>query len=100
MFGRKIAEEICVAGRASPVRHERGVRASFRIPDKWLRPDATRSADHCASGLWGVDHAAEADGSGPIAGRRNEQEFLVLVEAIGLWEIPDGSAGLVEGAAS
>ena len=50
--------------------------------------------------LRGVDDAAEADGSSAVAAGSHEQEFFVLVETVGLREIPDGPARLVVGAAS
>jgi hypothetical protein len=41
--------------------------------------------------LWGVDDAAEADGGGAVAAGGYEEKFFVLVEAVGLREIPDGA---------
>ena len=50
--------------------------------------------------LRGVDDAAEADGSSAVAAGSHEQEFFVLVETVGLREIPDRAARLIIRSAS
>jgi len=41
--------------------------------------------------LLSVDDAAEADGGGAVSAGGHEEKFFVLVEAVGLREVPDGA---------
>src|SRR5450755_276830 len=70
-------------------RHGHGVSSS-RAGASTLNPVA----------LLRINDTTEADGSGAVASRRHQQILLVLIQPIGLREIPDRAGGLIGRATS